>query len=869
MIKKSKIMNGVYFVAIPEVNLYIQCGSPAESVKHLIQKGFISETSKDGVVFETGPNAILLSDIMIQNGEFCNMSEFSILQMLYRQGLIIPNHPNNTGLKPLLIGHENQVTSQMQYIYRGNYGLVSQEEIELCDIDTTLAKELYNMKLKFAFGKLQSPSSLLESRFIDSSNTEIRDGVFIQRLDINIFEISYKNSKVTVDLNISQKQNYLSPYSLPQYSLKREYFSIIHSGQGDGWDTIRPSMNSVICFQGKYYLVDAVPNIKYILDALSISINEIEGVFLTHCHDDHIAGITALIRNDKKIKVYGAKIVTSSLIKKLSALLTLEESEFQNLLDIKDLSIDKWNDINNLEVKPIISPHPVETTIYLFRTFFEDKYYTYGHFTDIVDSKVLKGMIVRNEDEFGITENFYNKIVQEYTQSVDVKKIDIGEGMIHGSYKDFINDKSGKIILGHNAQELTKEQLSVGTSSLFGLQDILISSKQDYEYKILTKYLQVNFPTLCPENLETFLNFEIVHFNPKELLYKQSEKISYLYLIIDGLVEKSNLKYNQTAMLESGVIIGEKAALNELAIDAIYMTKNYVRALKIPVEYFKYFVDKYNLYNHLYDKFELGNSFLNSTIFSENISYSTINKLINHMTIVKVDQNNYKFDKNLVYLVVKGSVNILINDAVLDTVKVGEHFGGLQALLNVPSFFKYIPVEKSVLYSIPFFLIRETPVAFWKMLEHYGFLQKKLINFSIYNDNLSTFVWNSSYCVNIDEMDKQHKKQLEYLDEINVGLTDNITNDEIIEILNSLYQFSKKHFHDEEELMKRYNFNDYENHKNIHNELLRKILVFEEELTKGIMDKSFVAVILKEWLLQHILEEDVKYSRYLNSQGIY
>ncbi|MBN2534632.1 MAG: hypothetical protein JXB88_17240 [Spirochaetales bacterium] len=67
------------------------------------------------------PNAILLSDVSSQNGSFSNLAEFPILQMLYRQGMILPNHPNNTGLKPVLIGTSTQILAQSEYIYHENY----------------------------------------------------------------------------------------------------------------------------------------------------------------------------------------------------------------------------------------------------------------------------------------------------------------------------------------------------------------------------------------------------------------------------------------------------------------------------------------------------------------------------------------------------------------------------------------------------------------------------------------------------------------------------------------------------------------------------------------------------------------------------
>ncbi|MBT6878036.1 MAG: cyclic nucleotide-binding protein, partial [Gammaproteobacteria bacterium] len=128
-IKMIEVAPGISWIEVPEVDLRILCGCPADSVKHLMKRGLIVFTERDGVKYELGPNAILLSDVLLQNGEFSSMAEFPVLQMLYRQGMILPGHPNNNGQKPLLIGSKDQVHAQMEYIYRGNYGLVSKEEM--------------------------------------------------------------------------------------------------------------------------------------------------------------------------------------------------------------------------------------------------------------------------------------------------------------------------------------------------------------------------------------------------------------------------------------------------------------------------------------------------------------------------------------------------------------------------------------------------------------------------------------------------------------------------------------------------------------------------------------------------------------------
>ncbi len=206
---KIQVATGVFWVEVPEVQLYVLCGCPADSVKHLMKRGLILTKEAEGVAFQTGPNAVLLSDVLVQNGSFANLAEFPVLQMLYLQGMILPNHPNNTGIKPMLIGLAEQVKAQMEYIYRGNYGLVSEEEImDIGRISLKTAHEMMRLKLKFAFGKISPAEQLLDSRVVESESVEIRDRVFIRRLRLNVFEFEYKGDTTVVDLNLSSHESY-------------------------------------------------------------------------------------------------------------------------------------------------------------------------------------------------------------------------------------------------------------------------------------------------------------------------------------------------------------------------------------------------------------------------------------------------------------------------------------------------------------------------------------------------------------------------------------------------------------------------------------------------------------------------------------
>ncbi|NKB24909.1 MAG: MBL fold metallo-hydrolase [Kiritimatiellae bacterium] len=452
---------------------------------------------KNDVRFETGPNVVLLSDSLVQNESFSNLSEFLVLQMLYLQGMVLPNHPNNQGLRPILVGIEEQLQAQLDYICRGNYGLVFEKEMMMAGMSAEEAQEMMRIKLKFAFGTIRSSEDLLDTRILKEDPVEILNGAFIQRKGINNYELEYKGERVSIDLGLKPEDQYEIPYRLDHHRIKREYFSIVHSGEGDGWDITQPCMASIILFQDRIYLIDAGPNMLTILNYLGISPSEIHGIFHTHVHDDHFAGLPSLATAHHRLKYYATPPVRMSMMKKLSALTQIEEDYFYKILDVEDLTLDQWANIDGLEAKPVYSPHPVEDNMFLFRTKCDDSYKTYAHFADLTSLDVFEKMITKDKTEPGTTQKRFDAVKETYLISVDLKKVDIGGGLIHGVAEDFRKDTSEKILLAHTANSLTDEQKEIGDSATFGMVDVLIPAKDDYNYLLTAalRYLTAYFPT--------------------------------------------------------------------------------------------------------------------------------------------------------------------------------------------------------------------------------------------------------------------------------------------------------------------------------------------------------------------------------------
>ena len=717
-IRKIPISTGVYWVEIRHADVRILCGCPEDAVKHLLRKGLIVPMEVGGVACETGPNAILLSDLAIQNGQVCSRSEFPVLQMLYNQGMIVPGHPRNNGMRPMLIGSRRQVDAQMAYIFRGNYGLVSHAELTQAGLSEEQAHEMMRMKLAFAFGQIRPSEELVQPVVVERDAVEIRNGVRVRRLRTNVFEIVYEGESVEVDLNLARGDGYQCPYSLGYHLLQRDYFTIVHTGDGDGWDMNRPAMGSIVLYQGRVFLVDAGPNIDHALTALGIGINEIDGIFHTHCHDDHLVGLTALIRGDRRIAYYAVPMVRASVIRKLESVMQLSEQEFGALFDVHDLQLDAWNDIEGLEVKPVLSPHPVETTIFYFRVLWEGGYRSYAHLGDIASVDVMRKMIAPDAAPAGISQARFDRTVRDYTQKADVKKIDIGGGLIHGAAADFAGDTSGKLILAHTSRRLTEDERAIGSGAPFGTVEVLIEGISDELRRRAFGYLRDYFPEVPIHRIRHLMNNRILVLNPEVILIREGQPVSDIYLILSGTVEMLRTGVPGSHRLSAGSIVGETSSLLGMAANETYRALSFVQAMRLPQDLYLDFVSRSALYREIVEsRDEL--EFLRSTwLFADGVSCMTLNRLVRETEPGALAQDALLAPPEQDLLVLRSGEALLTTPAGYEErLKTGAHFGAGALADGAQRGTQVRALDAVEMYRVPLHCIEKLPVVRWKMLE--------------------------------------------------------------------------------------------------------------------------------------------------------
>ena len=720
-LRKIDVAAGIFWVEVADADVYVLCGSPADAVKHLMRRGLVVEVERDGIKYETGPNCILLSDTSIQGGHFNNLAEFPILQMLYRQGMILPNHPNNNGQKPLLIGVPDQMVSQLEYIHRGNYGLISEEELIVAGVDANDAAEMMALKKKFSFGKIKRPEELIDTFSVENQPKEIRNGVYIQRRGLNQYEFTYEGESISVDLNLKKTEVFESPYRLSHHDIRRSFFSVIHSGEGDGWDTNRPCMSSVISYQGRIYLIDAGPNLLEVLNGLGINVNEIEGIFHTHSHDDHFAGLTTLMRSDHRIKYFATPLVRESVTKKFCALVNIPEDDFQTYFNIQDLKFDRWSNIDGLEVKPVFSPHPVETSIFFFRGLGDEGYKTYGHLADIASFDVLDSMANDDANGNGISKELVERTKEAYLTPVDVKKIDIGGGLIHGQAKDFATDKSKKLILCHIDRDFTQQEKVIGEGAPYGTIDELIPTYQDYVRRSAYEFVINHFSQIPEFELRTLLNRPVKTFNPESTLLRAGDMPEQIYLVLTGNVEFVDSRYNLEGDLMAGSFLGELPGLEQRPSFRTYRAKSFVKALSFPAHLYIDLIQKHGLMQEISELVQRRYFLQRTRLFGDSISSPVQERLANGMAERIIEKGTVLDKDNIRSLIIvkSGSLHRLREGQVTDTLGIGDPIGVALAMGQPRGKTSFVANSSVEIFEIPVMAINNIPTVRWKIFEEY------------------------------------------------------------------------------------------------------------------------------------------------------
>jgi len=116
-------------------------------------------------------------------------------------------------------------------------------------------------------------------------------------------------------------------------------------------------------------------------------------------------------------------------------------------------------------------------------------------------------------------------------------------------------------------------------------------------------------------------------------------------------------------------------------------------------------------------------------------------------------------------------------------------------------------------------------------------------------------------------IDHQHGALYDAVNRLHDALRADRSRQEMGDILAFLRSYTVEHFQAEEAFMRDAGYPALEHHHALHEELVRQVLELEEKYAAGTMILSIMTMhFLKDWLTNHIQEEDRKLAAYLRTK---
>lgn len=125
--------------------------------------------------------------------------------------------------------------------------------------------------------------------------------------------------------------------------------------------------------------------------------------------------------------------------------------------------------------------------------------------------------------------------------------------------------------------------------------------------------------------------------------------------------------------------------------------------------------------------------------------------------------------------------------------------------------------------------------------------------------------WSEEYNVNVEKIDNQHRHLLQLVNDLHAAVEACIDKQKLKKMLIELTEFTRKHFAAEEQMMKKYNYPEKNEHKKEHKMLLRHLGDLVTAVSKGKYPTFYSDYdVSTDWALVHIEEYDKPLGIFLN-----
>lgn len=134
---------------------------------------------------------------------------------------------------------------------------------------------------------------------------------------------------------------------------------------------------------------------------------------------------------------------------------------------------------------------------------------------------------------------------------------------------------------------------------------------------------------------------------------------------------------------------------------------------------------------------------------------------------------------------------------------------------------------------------------------------------------MNLYEWTEKYSVGIKSLDHDHQQLFDLVNHLFEAMSHGKAKEILSETLNKLISYTRTHFIREEIFFKSTNYPDSKEHKKQHDLFVDKVTEFKKQFDEGNQKISIDLIkFLSDWLVNHILVSDKKYTEHLKKFGV-
>lgn len=227
-------------------------------------------------------------------------------------------------------------------------------------------------------------------------------------------------------------------------------FNIRCLGASEGFDPIQPSNGFLMRMNGKWILWDCPAFLTLHLKAIGISFNDIEAVFISHIHEDHL-DIMQSVRRNKKTELFTTPEIFHCMVLKLMTVINCTYEKAASYYHYNPIYANRPFDLFNATFEVFYSVHSVPALGLRLLVPQKDRVSKIFISGDNLSKRVIQKLVedkVFNEKRIKEIKNFLPNDAE-----FEAAFVDAGSGMIHGDPQDYFNNK-GVIYYMHTGKDI-------------------------------------------------------------------------------------------------------------------------------------------------------------------------------------------------------------------------------------------------------------------------------------------------------------------------------------------------------------------------------------------------------------------------------